>query len=113
MENLFKGLNMLTNIKFKGTNPISSRQNVKIWYNLKGHVSSVSHLNVINNAILRSKINMINKNNLSKEYIDPTEHAIVAFNHPMKYTKSQFLSKIQDQSMTDLFVAICIIFGKY
>jgi hypothetical protein len=40
---------------FVGANPLSSNENVKIWYNTKGYDASVSYLNVLNNAFLRSK----------------------------------------------------------
>ena len=65
------------------SSPIVSNQNIKIWYNLKGYDTSVSYLNVINNAILRSKIHDLNEMNNSSFYIDPNSHAIVAYNHPM------------------------------
>ena len=92
------------------SNPIITNQIVKVWYNLKGYATSVSYLNVINNAILRSQLNKINKINTKLD--DPNEHAIVAFNHPMPYTKLQFTDILQRRIIIDLFVAICIIFGK-
>jgi len=100
LDNIFQMISSIANVSFQGTNPLVSNQNLKIWYNLVGFDTSVSYLNVINNAILRSKIKT-----------NPAEHGIVAFNHPMKYTKNQFLNKLQNQSMTDLFVSICIIFA--
>jgi len=104
LESLIENIKNLTSTTFTGSNPLVSNQNVKIWYNLNGYDSSVAYLNAFNNAVLKSKMNAMN--------LDSNEHAIVAFNHPMNYTKSQFFSKIQNQSMMDLFVSICIIFGK-
>lgn len=54
-----------------------AKQAVRVWYNIKGYTASVSYLNVINNAILRSKLPA----NVS------SRHGIVAYNHPMKLTK--------------------------
>ena len=104
IDSLIENIQSLTKISFTGSNPLVAKQNVKIWYNLNGYDSSVSYLNALNNAVLKSKLNAINLNG--------NEHAIVAVNHPMNYTQSQFLNKIQNQSMMDLFVSICIIFGK-
>jgi len=98
-------------ISSSNSNPILINQIIKIWYNLKGYVSSVSYLNVINNAILRSQINKLNEET-SNTNLDPNEHAIVAYNHPMPYTKLQFIDILQKRLIIDLFVAICIIFGK-
>jgi ATP-binding cassette, subfamily A (ABC1), member 1 len=73
---------LMTNLN-SFSSPIISNQIIKIWYNLKGYDTSVSYLNVINNAILRSKINDLNEMNNSSFYVDPNSHAIVAYNHPM------------------------------
>lgn len=105
------------------TDPLISNENVKIWYNTKGYDSSVSYLNVINNAILRAKIATHNEllsqttNNSSPSSIkqstllDPAEHGIVAFNHPMPYTTRQYMSQTDTTILLNLFVAICIIFA--
>ncbi len=50
----------LKNLQFKGLNPISATEVVKIWYNTKGYDSSVSYLNVLNNAFLRNNIGNLN-----------------------------------------------------
>lgn len=84
-----------------------SNQNVKVWYNLKGYDTSVSYLNVINNAVLRSLIKDLNTNSTA----DPAEFGIVAYNHPMPNAKSQFIDKLEMQAVIDLFVAICMIFS--
>jgi hypothetical protein len=52
-------------------------------------------LNVINNAFLRSKINEINENLNNSNYMNPAEHGIVAYNHPMNFTKTQFLDQLE------------------
>ena len=62
--NITLNTSYLNDLQFVGTNPLSSNENVKIWYNTKGFVSSVGYLNVLNNALLRSKENIL-KNNAS------------------------------------------------
>jgi hypothetical protein len=62
--NITLNTSYLSDLKFVGTNPLSADENVKIWYNTKGFVSSVGYLNVLNNAFLRSKENIL-KNNAS------------------------------------------------
>ena len=52
----------LNSLKFVGSNPLNANETVKIWYNTKGYDSSVSYLNVLNNAFLRSKTNILQKN---------------------------------------------------
>ena len=102
----------IRNISNNAGDPIISNQNIKIWYNSKGNnSSSVSYLNVINNAILRSQINKLNEE--GKMYLDPSEHAIVAYNHPMPFSVYDALNLLQKKLLTDLFVAVCIIFGKF
>jgi ATP-binding cassette subfamily A (ABC1) protein 1 len=63
-----------------GSDPLISSENLRIWYSTKGYDSSVSYLNVINNAILRTKIRQLNalNANSSEPMLDPTEHGIVA-----------------------------------
>ncbi len=45
----------INDLKFVGTNPLTSSETIRIWYNTKGFVSNVAYLNVLNNAFLRSK----------------------------------------------------------
>jgi ATP-binding cassette subfamily A (ABC1) protein 1 len=101
----------INNINFDGSNPFITPNNVKIWYNPKGYDASVSYLNVINNAFLRSKINEMNENLNNSNYMNPAEHGIVAYNHPMNFTKTQFLDQLEKRIVIDLFVAICMIFA--
>ena len=72
-------------------------------------------MNVLNNAILRSKLNVLNALNnatpKSANYLDPQSHGIVAINHPMNFTSTQFLSQLEKRLLIDLFVAIFIIFA--
>ncbi len=99
-ESLFQIFNIFTNLTID-PNQLSQQQNVKIWYNLKGYDSSVSYLNVLNNALLRSK--------LSADILG--KHGIVAFNHPMNFTKVQFFDNLERRVLVDVFVAIFIIFA--
>lgn len=118
IQNLNQLINLFTN-SFTTTNNISANlkpniqlnnlirnQQVKVWYNLKGYDTSVSYLNVLNNAILRSKINKLNRTSLNSN-----DYGIIAFNHPMPNSKSQFIDKLEMQAVIDLFVAICMIFS--
>nr|UOU03309.1 ATP-binding cassette subfamily A1-like 2 [Brachionus rubens] len=75
---------------------------VKIWYNTKGYHANVAFLNVLNNAFLRSSLT--NETNFE-------EHGIVAHNHPMKFSKNQFLVQLDKRILIDLFVVIFIIFA--
>ena len=50
----------LKKLQFIGPNPLSATEVVKIWYNTKGYDSSVSYLNVLNNAFLRNNIGNLN-----------------------------------------------------
>ena len=52
----------LSNVSFVGSNALNANETVKIWYNTKGYDSSVSYLNVLNNAFLRSKTKDLNIN---------------------------------------------------
>nr|QNH67855.1 ATP-binding cassette transporter subfamily A member 1-like protein X1 [Brachionus rotundiformis] len=85
------------------SNSLASNNNVKLWYNTKGYDANVAYLNVLNNALMRSK--------LANKSIDPTEHGIVATNHPMSFTRLQFIEQLEQRIMIDLFVAVCIIFA--
>uniref|UniRef100_A0A4W3H2I2 Uncharacterized protein n=3 Tax=Callorhinchus milii TaxID=7868 RepID=A0A4W3H2I2_CALMI len=61
-------------------NGLSTRNNVKIWFNNKGWHSMVSFVNVMNNAVLRANL---------PPGQDPEMFGITAFNHPLNLTKEQ------------------------
>ena len=61
-------------LAFKGSNSLTTNEPVKLWYNTKGYDSSVSYLNVLNNAILRGKIISLNMNRSADAQLDPNEH---------------------------------------
>lgn len=115
-------INMTTSVFSSSSDPLISNQNVKIWYNTKGYDSAISHLNVINNAFMRSQFDLLNEKwenasqlglNLTNNYsrTNPADHGIVAFNHPMPFTTKQFLDQSETTILINLFVAICIIFA--
>ena len=52
----------LNDLEFVGVNALYANETVKIWYNTKGYDASVSYLNVLNNAFLRSKTNVFDQN---------------------------------------------------
>ena len=83
-----------------------SNENLKIWFNNKGFVSSTAYLNVINNALLRSQ--MLNMNSTKT---DVTRQGIVLINHPLPFTKVDLFKQIETAVLTDLFVTIFIIFA--
>jgi len=100
-QSLSKILKIAWNLTSVSPGQLAQEQNVKIWYNIKGYDASVSYLNVLNNALLRSKLPA---SSLGK-------HGIVAFNHPMNFTKVQFFNNLERRLVIDLFVAIFIIFA--
>ena len=114
-------MNNSTPVFSSSADPLISNQNVKIWYSTKGYDSAVSHLNVINNAMLRSQLAMLNEmyanltslgiNLTNYTVTNPADHGIVAFNHPMPFTSRQFLNQSETTVLINLFVAICIIFA--
>ena len=61
----------LNSLEFLGMNSLYSQDRVKIWFNPKGYASSVAFLNVLNNAFLRSKTSLLNKdpNDIGKIFI--------------------------------------------
>jgi ATP-binding cassette subfamily A (ABC1) protein 1 len=86
-------------------NAFLANQNIKVWFNNKGYDASVSHTNIINNALLRSHLQSLNSS------IDITRHGIVLFNHPMPFTQGEFIAQLQQSVLIDLFVAICMVFA--
>lgn len=76
LKTLFQMFNVTANVTLD-PQLLRKEANVKVWYNTKGYDSSVAYLNVLNNALLRSQL-PINESG---------EHGIVAFNHPMNFTK--------------------------
>lgn len=59
---------------------ISTLLLLQVWFNNKGWHAITSFLNVMNNAILRSKL---------PEGKNPAKYGITAFNHPLNLTKEQ------------------------
>jgi hypothetical protein len=83
------------------TRSFSNEAAVKIWFNVKGYDSSVAYLNVLNNALLRSQL----------PGLERAEHGIVAFNHPMNFTKEQLFDQLATRVIIDLFVSIFVLFA--
>ncbi|XP_065650437.1 ATP-binding cassette sub-family A member 2 isoform X3 [Hydra vulgaris] len=76
------------------------KQNVKVWYNLKGYHSLPVYINFMNNAILRANLP-------STE--DLSQYGITAYNHPMDLNQEQLQDEVLRQGLTNLFVAIFVI----
>jgi ATP-binding cassette subfamily A (ABC1) protein 1 len=94
-------LQALFNITIKNPNNLISNKRLKVWYNNNGFYAAVAYLNVINNALLRNGFSGSPDSN----------YGIVSFNHPMPFTTQDLVTQITEQTVLDLFVAICIIFA--
>ncbi|KAM9329361.1 phospholipid-transporting ATPase ABCA1 [Gastrophryne carolinensis] len=81
---------------------LDAKDNVKVWFNNKGWHAITSFLNVMNNAILRSKL---------PEGTDPSKYGITAFNHPLNLTKEQLSEVALMTTSVDVLVSICVIFA--
>lgn len=94
--------NLIYNESIENT-PVKTK--VKIWYNNDGWFAHIAFLNVLNNAILRSKIKKLNAN------LSLTEIGIVPIYHPLSYNKQQYSNTISKAVMNDVFVGICVVFA--
>ncbi|XP_042198563.1 phospholipid-transporting ATPase ABCA1-like [Callorhinchus milii] len=83
-------------------NGLSTRNNVKIWFNNKGWHSMVSFVNVMNNAVLRANL---------PPGQDPEMFGITAFNHPLNLTKEQLSEVALMTTSVDVLVSICVMFA--
>ncbi|XP_040215370.1 phospholipid-transporting ATPase ABCA1 isoform X3 [Rana temporaria] len=81
---------------------LDAKDNVKVWFNNKGWHAITSFLNVMNNAILRSKL---------PEGENPAKYGITAFNHPLNLTKEQLSEVALMTTSVDVLVSICVIFA--
>ncbi|XP_072260467.1 phospholipid-transporting ATPase ABCA1 isoform X3 [Pyxicephalus adspersus] len=81
---------------------LDAKDNVKVWFNNKGWHAITAFLNVMNNAILRSKL---------PEGTDPAKYGITAFNHPLNLTKEQLSEVALMTTSVDVLVSICVIFA--
>lgn len=81
---------------------LDAKDNVKVWFNNKGWHAITSFLNVMNNAILRSKL---------PEGKNPAKYGITAFNHPLNLTKEQLSEVALMTTSVDVLVSICVIFA--
>uniref|UniRef100_A0A3Q3XHW1 P-type phospholipid transporter n=1 Tax=Mola mola TaxID=94237 RepID=A0A3Q3XHW1_MOLML len=81
---------------------LDTKNNVKIWFNNKGWHSIGSFLNVMNNGILRARL---------QAGKDPTKFGITAHNHPLNLTKEQLSQVALMTTSVDVLVSICVIFA--
>ncbi|XP_018099248.1 phospholipid-transporting ATPase ABCA1 isoform X2 [Xenopus laevis] len=81
---------------------LDTKDNVKVWFNNKGWHAIGAFINVMNNAILRSKL---------REGEDPASYGITAFNHPLNLTKEQLSEVALMTTSVDVLVSICVIFA--
>ncbi|XP_073988191.1 phospholipid-transporting ATPase ABCA1-like isoform X9 [Rhodnius prolixus] len=82
----------------------STKNNIKVWFNNKGWLSSVAYMNAINNVILRATLDSLNK---SQDEI--SEYGIRTINHPMNFTQEQMNLEIIRQGVVSIFHSIFII----
>ena len=69
--------------------------NVRVWFNNKGWISSVSYMNAINNLVLRASIEArMDDFDYDGPFLDASKFGIAAINHPMNYTKDQLDTEI-------------------
>ncbi|XP_033737988.1 phospholipid-transporting ATPase ABCA1-like [Pecten maximus] len=89
-----------------GINAIMGRVAVhnisKVWYNNKGWPAVVIYMNVMNNIILRSKL---------QSHQDPNNYGISTTNHPMNLTMKQSRDGASATSKTDIIISTCVIFA--
>uniref|UniRef100_A0A8D8SAH2 ATP-binding cassette sub-family A member 1 n=1 Tax=Cacopsylla melanoneura TaxID=428564 RepID=A0A8D8SAH2_9HEMI len=76
--------------------------NVKVWFNNKAWISSISFMNAINNVILRASLPA----NVSRE-----DYGIVAINHPMNLTAKQMALETLKKAGTSILVAVTVLFA--
>uniref|UniRef100_UPI00398ECFE0 phospholipid-transporting ATPase ABCA1-like isoform X2 n=1 Tax=Pristiophorus japonicus TaxID=55135 RepID=UPI00398ECFE0 len=81
---------------------LSTKNNVKVWFNNKGWHAMVSFVNVMNNAALRANL---------PPGKDPKMFGITAFNHPLNLTKEQLSEVALMATSVDVLVSICVIFA--
>ncbi|XP_073988160.1 phospholipid-transporting ATPase ABCA1-like isoform X3 [Rhodnius prolixus] len=84
----------------------STKNNIKVWFNNKGWLSSVAYMNAINNVILRATLDSLNK---SQDEI--SEYGIRTINHPMNFTQKQMNIEIIRQGVVSILHSISIIFA--
>ncbi|XP_076084448.1 phospholipid-transporting ATPase ABCA1-like isoform X2 [Mytilus galloprovincialis] len=79
-----------------------TQDTTKVWYNNDGWTAIVSYMNVMNNLILRSRLNPGQI---------PEQYGITTVNYPMNATVKQVTEEMLADSIIDLIMAICLIFS--
>ncbi|KAK9511087.1 hypothetical protein O3M35_005719 [Rhynocoris fuscipes] len=83
----------------------ANKNNIKVWFNNKGWISSVAYMNAINNVVLRSTLAAMNSTQ------NPSLYGIRTINHPMNFTKKQMDIELIRQSAVSILHTISIIFA--
>ncbi|CAL8309859.1 unnamed protein product [Lota lota] len=81
---------------------LSSRNNVKVWYNNKGWHAMVSFVNVMNNGLLRASLPPGGERRRA---------GITAYNHPLNLTKEQLSEMAMMTTSVDVLVSICVMYA--
>lgn len=82
----------------------STINNIKVWYNNKGWLSSVGYMNAINNVLLRASIP-------PEKASERSTYGILTINHPMNFTSKQLSIELIRQGGVTLLHAISVIFA--
>ncbi|XP_077499685.1 phospholipid-transporting ATPase ABCA1-like isoform X2 [Amblyomma americanum] len=86
----------------RGVDSSRVQDNVKVWYNNKGWVSSVAYMNAINNVLLRAHL---------PSEADASLYGMSVINHPMNFTKAQLQDELLKRGGLSLLHATCVIFA--
>lgn len=86
----------------RGVDSSRVQDNVKVWYNNKGWVSSVAYMNAINNVMLRAHL---------PSQADASYYGMSVINHPMNFTQDQLQDELLKRGGLSLLHATCVIFA--
>ncbi|KAJ7993337.1 hypothetical protein DPEC_G00271380 [Dallia pectoralis] len=81
---------------------LSSKNNVKVWYNNKGWHAMASFVNIMNNGLLRASL---------PPGPERRRHGITVYNHPLNLTKEQLTEVAMMTTSVDVLVSICVMFA--
>ncbi|XP_034242493.1 phospholipid-transporting ATPase ABCA1-like isoform X2 [Thrips palmi] len=91
-----------SNLPMKGFN--NKPDNLRVWYENKGHATAPAYLNAMDNVVLRSLLPE-DKKNASRQY------GILVSNHPLPLTPEQYKDKTINEAGIVLFHAVAVIFA--
>ncbi|KAL3172908.1 hypothetical protein MRX96_012652 [Rhipicephalus microplus] len=86
----------------RGVDSSTVQDNVKVWFNNKGWVSSVAYMNAINNVLLRAHL---------PSQAEASYYGMSVINHPMNFTQDQLQDELLKRGGLSLLHATCVIFA--